>query len=249
MSEALYGVSGLRFWTEEEIAIRDNAIASISMALKKALMRQNSAWDFHRVEGPLLTPRNHVSQAYDESDIFVTTAKVADEVAVLRAETTASSYLYAQHLLNQPSPPKFPLCVWQSGKSFRRETNDGARASELRYNEFYQLEFQCFYRTNTKADIRSVAEEATRQAIAEITHSKSTRIVDSDRLPDYSLMTRDIEVLYDHGGTKVDNWKEMCSISTRNDSPFSDTLVLEVAVGLDRLVTVAKNNIAKISHQ
>lgn len=247
MSEALYGVGGLRFWTEAEIQIRDQAIQSLQLALSSALKGQNSAWNFIRVEGPLLTPRNHVSPAYDESDIFLCEAKFGDQQAVLRAETTASSYLYAQHLLKQEGAPKFPLCIWQVGKSFRRETNDGARASDLRYNEFYQIEFQCIYKDNTKADIRSVAEAAIRQAIAEITMSFTSRIVPSDRLPDYSMLTNDVEILYDHGSTKMDNWKEMASISTRTDFPVEGTLVLEVAVGLDRLVAVAMNNRAKIS--
>ena len=247
MSEALYGVGGLRFWTEAEIQIRDQAIQSLQLALSSALKGQNSAWNFIRVEGPLLTPRNHVSPAYDESDIFLCEAKFGDQQAVLRAETTASSYLYAQHLLKQEGAPKFPLCIWQVGKSFRRETNDGARASDLRYNEFYQIEFQCIYKDNTKADIRSVAEAAIRQAIAEITMSFTSRIVPSDRLPDYSMLTNDVEILYDHGSTKMDNWKEMASISTRTDFPVEGTLVLEVAVGLDRLVAVAVNNRAKIS--
>lgn len=247
MSEALYGIGGLRFWTEAEIQVRDHAIQSLYSALSAALKRQNSAWNFIRVEGPLLTPRDHISAAYNENDIFLTEANIGDQKGALRAETTASSYLYAQHLLKQENAPKFPLCVWQVGKSFRRETNDGARASDLRYNEFYQIEFQCIYKDNTKADVRGTAETAIRQAIAEITLSPSTRIVPSDRLPDYSMMTNDVEILYDHGGTKTDNWKEMSSISTRTDFPVDGTLVLEVAVGLDRLVAVAINNRAKIT--
>lgn len=246
MSEALYNVGGLRFWSEQEIQIRDQAIQSLYLALSSALKRQNSAWNFMRVEGPLLTPRNYISPAYDDSDIFLMEARLGDQQAALRAETTASSYLYAQHLLKQENAPKFPLCVWQVGKSFRRETNDGARASDLRYNEFYQIEFQCVYKDNTKADVRGVAEAAIRQAIAEVTLSPTTRIIPSDRLPDYSMQTNDIEILYDHGGTKDDNWKEMASISTRTDFPVEGTLVLEVAVGLDRLVAVTMNNRAKI---
>jgi len=41
------------------------------------------------------------------------------------------------------------------------------------------------------------------------------------------------------GGVK---WKEMCSISTRTDFPIEGHLVLEVAVGLDRLVMVEAAN-------
>jgi glycyl-tRNA synthetase len=68
----------------------------------------------------------------------------------LRAETTASSYLYAGYLLAHDVKP--PVCVWQAGKSFRREKSEGASAAKLRFFEFYQQEFQCVYGVNTKAD-------------------------------------------------------------------------------------------------
>jgi len=44
--------------------------------------------------------------------------------------------------------------MWQVGKSFRRELTDGATAAKLRFLEFTQLEFQCIYSSNTKADYR-----------------------------------------------------------------------------------------------
>lgn len=183
------------------------------------------------MEGPLLTPRSFISPAYDDSDIFLLEAKLGDQDAALRAETTASSYLYAEHLL-KTGLARPPVCVWQAGKSFRRETNDGARASELRFNEFYQIEFQCVYKIDTKADVRGCAEVAIQKAIKSITRADEIRMVPSDRLPSYSQETRDVEVPYG------DKWKEMCSISTRTDFPIENMLVLEVAVGLDRLVVV-----------
>ena len=70
-----------------------------------------------------------------------------------------------------------------------------------------------------------------------------TRCVESDRLPSYSLRTMDIEVYYG------DRWMEICSISKRTDFPIkfkyqtkkretieADVLVLEIAIGLDRVV-------------
>ena len=241
MSEALYPLGGLRFWNEREILVRDQAVQSLYFGLSKALQGLNSAWTFHRMEGPLLTPRSFISAAYDESDLFTIGAKLGSENGALRAETTASSYLYAEHLLKS-GQARAPVCVWQVGKSFRRETNDGARASELRFNEFYQAEFQCIYKEGTKADIRGCAEEAMTKVIKQITRASDTRMVNSDRLPAYSSETRDIEVPY--GVVVVDGvnpepkWKEMASISTRTDFPMDGHLVLEVAVGLDRLVVV-----------
>jgi glycyl-tRNA synthetase len=238
--DALYGKGGLPFWTEREITIREQAIRRLYLAVEGSLTRLNSAWSFHRVEGPLLTPRQHISSAYDDSDIFMLQAKLGDDAAALRAETTASSYLYLKALLDR-GDVRYPVCVWQAGKSFRVEAMDGATASNLRYNEFYQLEFQCAYKANSKADYRAAVEPVVAEAIRKITGARETLIISSDRLPSYSMITNDIEVPYTHPGSS-EKWKEMCSISTRTDFPVEDVHVLEVAIGLDRLVAVESTN-------
>ena len=224
MSQAFYGIESLRFYDQDELEMRDIMVSRLSSTVMKTLRAVNGAWKFHRVEGPLLTPRSFVSDSYDEGDIFVTQVEKAAQKLVLRPETTKSSYLFAQHYLKD----KLPLCVWQLGKSFRVEKSDGATAAKLRFNEFYQLEFQCIYSIGTKADYREylipkVAREVERFAGGE------TRVVDSDRLPGYSESTKDIEVWFRN------EWKEVASCSIRND--FSDdTRVCEIAIGIDRLV-------------
>ena len=233
MSLALYNnLGGLRFWTEAEIRAREHAISTLHFQLSTELQKLNSAWTFHRVEGPLLTPASYVNPTYGQDDVFITKAEMGDETIVLRPETTASSYLYANHLLTT-GQAKAPLCIWQAGKSFRRETSDGATAAKLRFNEFYQCEFQCIYKEGTKADVRAYVEMAIARAIRELTYSDSYRIIESDRLPSYSTQTRDIEVEFNGSD------KEMASISTRTD--FPGYIVLEAAVGLDRLVSVQFN--------
>lgn len=151
MSHALYEIESLRFYDESEIELRDMIITRISNTVKRTLLGVNSAWKFFRVEGPILTPRNFVSSSYDEDDIFMTQIEKASSRLVLRPETTASSYAYARKMC---AGNKLPLCIWQSGKSFRVEKSDGATAAKLRFNEFYQLEFQCIYSVGTKADYR-----------------------------------------------------------------------------------------------
>ena len=78
-----------------------------------------------------------------------------------------------------------------------------------------------------------------------------TRIVESDRLPSYSLRTMDVEV--DNG----DKWMEICSISKRIDFPQNavfqakgksiekELFVLEIAIGLDRCVYNYINRLEK----
>jgi len=234
MSIALYPVGGLRFWSQKEIMLREQAIARLLEAVSHPLLKLNSAWTFQRMEGPILTPRPWISPAYTADDIWEVSAKVGADDAALRAETTASSYLYAQHLLGS-GESKFPLCVWQAGKSFRRETNDGARASELRFNEFWQCEFQCIYKNSTKADYRSPVIASVMKEISAFTNTSTMQIA-SERLPSYSKETIDIEALRNSG------YKEMASISLRTDFPMPDVTVLEVAVGLDRLVCVAEED-------
>jgi glycyl-tRNA synthetase len=220
----LYTPNTIPFWTEDEIEFRELFQARVVTRIKQTLTDMNKAWRFHRIEGPCLSPRYKIGNSYDDSDIFVTNHKVESDFLCLRAETTPSSYEYARFLNKQ----QLPLCVWQSGKSFRREVNDGATAAKLRFNEFYQLEFQCIYSNTTKADYRSALIDAVEQEIERFTQCK-TRVVESDRLPLYSDSTLDIEVYLNN------EWREIASCSIRND--FSEnTKVAEIAIGLDRVV-------------
>lgn len=227
MSVALYNTGGLRFWCDKEIKLREQCISLFADTVCNNLKDLNFAWEFHRIEAPALTPRS-LMPAYDESDVFVTEHTAGGEQLAMRAETTPGSYAWAKFALNNT---QLPICIWQAGKSYRREQNDGASAAKLRFNEFWQQEFQCIYKKDTKADYRAAIIDEVAHAIHLATHCE-VRIVESDRLPLYSESTWDIEAK--HG----DAWREMASISIRND--FSDeTKVLEVAIGLDRVVTLA----------
>lgn len=111
----------------------------------------------------------------------------------------------------------------------------------MRLKEFYQQEFQCVYTTDTKNDYQEAVLEPVRKMIGEMV-GLPTRIVESDRLPSYSLRTMDVEC------NNGDKWMELCSISKRTDFPQKarfvtkkgivekDLEVLEVAIGLDRCV-------------
>lgn len=226
MSLILYPTNQLRFWTENEISLREGFVPRLFYAVKNPLLKINKAWRFDRIEGPLLTPNSYISSAYESNDVWN-----IDENYTMRAGTTASSYLYAKHLMSQAGGSvKLPLCVYQSGKSFRRESNDGASASKLRFFEFYQLEFQNIYSKTSGADYATPVIESVQKEIGLITELE-TRLVLSDRLPTYSEKTMDIEVNFNN------RWTEMCSISKRIDFSEND-YVLEVAVGIDRLVSV-----------
>jgi len=229
MSLALYNnIGGLRFLDEREIFLRDSWTQEIARVVSTKLLNANPAWKFHRVEGPLLTPREFINETYTDDDVWALKANLGESEAVLRPETTPSSYTYARHQMKSNKLAQPPVCFWQLGKSFRRETSDGANPAKMRYYEFYQLEFQCIYKADSKADYRNYVMEPLCNLISYLTACEA-RIVESDRLPAYSLSTMDIEA-------KVGRrWIEMCSMSIRKDF-HPDMLVFEVAVGMDRLV-------------
>lgn len=227
MSKALYSLGGLRFWDESEIELREMFQSRAVSVVKRSLISLNKAWTITRMEGPCLSPRDQISASYGDDDLFCTNHTAGGGQLYLRAETTPSSYAFARKL-----SAKLPLCVWQSGKSFRRETNDGASASKLRFNEFWQLEFQCIYAEDTKADYRAEVIAALCPELLRFT-GRLPRTVPSDRLPSYSESTIDIELSLGEG-----KWREVASCSIRNDY-LPGTKVCEIAIGLDRVVSLA----------
>jgi glycyl-tRNA synthetase len=226
----LFNVNGLVFWSEKEIKMRRHIEEMITDGLREILLAENKAWVFHQIEAPVLTPTEKINPNYTEEDVWLQD----DRTMVLRPETTPSSYTYAEWLLdsNMVMPP---FVVWQTGKSFRREQDQVTK--NMRLKEFYQQEFQCIYATDTLNEYQEKVLEPLKDLVQDII-ALPTRLVDSDRLPSYSLKTIDIEV--DNG----DKWMEVCSISKRTDftmkkkfgSKEKEFFVLEIAMGLDRLV-------------
>ena len=230
----LYDRNGLIFFSEEDIAIREMIVARVLMVLRTSLLRQNSAFSFHRCEAPCLMPKEMVNANYGDEDVFGT-----HDDLVLRPETTKGSYLYAMELLNTHNDIKVrpPLVVWQHGRSFRREQDQVLR--NMRLKEFYQLEFQIIYSESTKNDYSPSVIEDIRSVLSEFVGT--SRIEDSDRLPSYSEWTKDV--------VREDNSMEVCSISMRKD--LEGFKVLEVAIGTDRMVYNhhLQHNILVMSHE
>lgn len=240
MSEALFNVGGLRFWNNDQINTRERVIKQVTDRLQNVLLDINQAWRFERVDTPVLVPRSIINAAYSEEDIFVLKNTLGGEDHALRAETTAGSYMMAEHIL-KTTRTKPPLCVWQAGQSFRVENMDGASPSRLRFNAFYQLEFQMIYSEDTKADYITPVTGALTQLVAEMTNL-DTRVIESDRLPSYSTSTMDIEVAIPDSYEMNPGWREVASMSQRTDFPEIPSMkkmkVFEVAFGLDRLTSI-----------
>jgi glycyl-tRNA synthetase len=230
-----YDVNGLVFWTEKEFRLRESLRDYFVDRMQEALHAVNPAWMFVGIEAPVLMPRELVNPNYTPEDMFVL------ENLVLRPETTPGTYRFIRRMFDDSNSGfKPPLCVWQCGKSFRREQDQPSK--HMRLKEFHQLEFQCVFADDTKNDYHAALLKPVEDMIADMT-GLLTRVVPSDRLPDYSLKTVDVEA-----DTK-DKWMEMASISLRKDFPGTvkfqgknekviekKLLVAEVAIGIDRCV-------------
>lgn len=229
MSIALVEKAGLRWWTEEELQYRNLAFQRLNTTIQKTLKDLNRAWEFHQCEAPMLVPTAMISPEYTEDEVFFTGGHYA-----MRPETTAGSYAYARRLKSS-SRIKYPLCVYQMGKSYRVEKADGASASKYRYNEFTQAEWQCIYSDTTMVDYRKYILDALLQDITLLAGSdRFAFVLDSDRLPSYSDSTKDIMIR-----DKTSREVEVASVSIRNDFD-TGTKVLEIAIGVDRLVDIRK---------
>jgi glycyl-tRNA synthetase len=217
--------------------MRERLIPFFAEEISAFLSGQNKAWQIERTEGPTMMPFALVNPNYDPEDVWL---YAGDDMLVSRPETTASTYAWMVEQLTNHSGLQFPYACWQVGKSFRRESDHVL--SHMRLKEFYQMEFQCAYNAETANDYQEKALEPIRKMLALATRLP-TRIVESDRLPSYSLRTMDVEV--DVGA----RWMEVCSISKRTDFPIknrfqnkkkewmeTDVLVLEIAIGMDRII-------------
>lgn len=237
--KTLYNVNSLVIWEEKDIRLKRWIEDTLKEEIKSILLSLNPRWEFFQIEAPSLIPLDLINDNYTSEDVWVQETKSDTDVKlVLKPETTPSSYVYAEYLLdnNRVLPP---FVVWQTSKSFRREQDQTIK--HMRLKEFTQTEFQCIYSADTLNDYQERVLEPIRKMFEDII-SMPCRIIESDRLPDYSLRTMDIEVWNE------DKWMEICSISKRKDftkkAIFSvkskvvekELLVLEIATSSDRIL-------------
>lgn len=259
MSHALYNnLGGLRFWSQDEIRLRERIKATLFETVSGALLDLNQMWRFEEVDTPIMMPRDRFSCAYGDDDVFGLHDQIGGADFALRAETTIGSYEMAQHYL-RATKMRAPLCVWTLGQSFRQERSDGATAAKLRFNAFYQLEFQCIYSEGTTAPIAQTVRDALVPVVMKMT-GLSTRLIPSDRLPSYSRETIDIEVAQPVApgdvmtsvvdgqiSMKLADWREVASTSIRTDFPtipgHKPYEVFEVAFGMDRMVVLSQGHL------
>lgn len=225
----LYNKNGLTVRSEKEIQQRQIFEQYILSELKEGLAKVNNSFVFYQCEVSCLTPVELINQGYTTDDIFILGS---DDTLALRPETTMWSYEYARYILNPHNSIKqrLPLVVRQHGKSYRNEQDKVSK--NMRLKEFFQLEFQIIYSSSTQNDYHTLIVGIIHDCISKYF---PVRVVDSDRLPDYSSKTTDIEL--------ITNGMELCSISQRKDfttvglsQAVEHHKVVEVAIGTDRLL-------------
>ncbi len=225
--------NGLIHWTQKEIRVREMLRDYFVNEITEALHGLNKAWTFHQCEAPILEEPTLEPNYYRGQQYFAMVQKGSRHASeidispmILRAETTKGSYLYADYLQKPPNNIKLPLCVWQYGKSFRREQDQPTKF--MRLKEFYQLEFQCIYSEGTKCDYLNIMLNKVDKIINYVL--SNCYLEDSPRCPAYSSSTTDIVTMTEDIGRKM----ELCSVSARTDYSYGN--VLEIAIGMDRCV-------------
>lgn len=206
-------------WTESEIIHRENLIREIPILLRDAWVALNPAVRMERVETPMLTPAETLQSHIDVG--FELIGPCGDR-GYLRPETTAGTYEALKILYPDMKALKkrLPLCMWQTGCSFRDEPfGEVMRASKLRLVQFHQMEFQLFASHGSMAPYMETG-------IQTLVDRYGGEIVEAESLPHYSEKTLDW-----HFGEL-----EVAGCSVRKD--WEHGMVFEIAIGMDRLVNL-----------
>lgn len=72
----IYEINNLPFWDEADIQERDRLQASFAEKIRAALQERNRAWKVSRIEAPMLIPRDLLSEAYSDDQIFAIPSKI-----------------------------------------------------------------------------------------------------------------------------------------------------------------------------
>ena len=219
---------GFVVYDEQSLMARRLVIELFTSSLYHALIDMNRAIRFFQVETPV-TMRREALKEHRRIGFDLIEANSRERTDYLRPETTYGSYAafdVMYPMLNQKKKA-CPLVVWQYGKAFRDEQN--RPFNELRYREFYQLEYQLIHSPDTKADYFKACVTETLMAALRLIRPDRWNLeenavpVSDDDLAHYSEKTTDIMI----GG------HEVAAVSLRTD--LEDFKVVEISIGLDRM--------------
>lgn len=235
---------GFVVYDERDLLVRRLIVDTFTHHLKTHLTNLNRAVRFFQIETPMLTHKEalkgHEATGFDL--VKSSFSKHGQSEMYLRPETTFGTYEAFRSLWPMAPERKkqMPVVLWQFGKSFRDE--QARPMKELRFREFYQLEYQLFFAPDTKADYFSACLQSSVDAVRAVTHLNPEAIrVESFDLAHYSEKTTDLywRSIEKDPSTGHEIKHEVAAISQRKD--FADANVVEVSVGLDRLTALARS--------
>ena len=229
--------NGLIYYSEADIDAREFLIRTIARELRDAMRQLNRGIDFIRIETPCLIPQS-IAQPHLDASFALWEVSNKDEEARLwlRPESTHCTYAMFRELFPESSRLKkvLPLCLWQVGLSFRVEQDKTFR--NLRFKQFYLMEFQLAYAPGTMADYHAHAVAAMKKILSRLFPQwdkediYSMDLEDESEIPFYSEKTTDLFVLD----------REVIAISNRTDFEYP---ILEISCGLDRLLAIHRQHI------
>jgi glycyl-tRNA synthetase len=229
--------NGLIYYSQADIDTREYLIRRIAGEISDAMRSLNRGIDFVRIETPCLIPWT-IAQPHLLAEFPLWQASppsIKEGQLWLRPESTHGTYTMFHVLFPEELRlhKVLPLCLWQAGLSFRVEQDKTFK--NMRFKQFYQLEFQLAYAEGTKANYHEHAVGAMFALLERLFpqwlgNMGCIELEDQEEIPFYSERTTDLTVL-DH---------EVVAISSRTDFDYP---VLEISCGLDRLLAIYQHQI------
>ena len=191
------------FWDGDEIAAREHLTAHFAREVEAMLRGSIGTW-LPASKPRRCRPANLMNPNCGDADLWTQ----PDTDLVLRPAHDGQLRLRTQAPRRQGV---LLMASLRAGRPERAIARNRIRAvANMRLKEFWQQEFQCLFSETTKADYQTLIMEPLAVILGNARRT-TARIVESDRLPDYSLKTMDVEA--DTG----ERWMEVCSVSVRKD--------------------------------
>lgn len=222
-------------YDERDLMARRMIVDIFTFRLKETLTALNRAVRFFQIETPILTPRGAL-EGHEATGFDLVTGhfkKHGEESMYLRPETTFGTFAAFRAMFPDEANRKkqMPVVLWQFGKSFRDEQT--RPFGELRFREFYQLEYQLFASEDSKANYFTACANAAGYVVMKIAGKVTFSAVPESILAHYSMRTTDL--MY-HAQDDATAGVEVAAVSQRKD--FPGAIVIETNVGVDRLTAL-----------
>jgi hypothetical protein len=117
-------------WYQHQLETRDALVEYFTRTLSRELKKVNAAFEFMRIETPILLPFS-----VDKGRLQTVNIRLENEDLVLRQNTATGAYEASKDILTGKAGPKqkLPIVVWQHGKIFERVNGVTKELTHLEY--------------------------------------------------------------------------------------------------------------------